>query len=84
MDRRLICNVYVSEPGCDGPECPQTVDIGLAQVRAGMAWWYRRYAKEQTAEDRERYEAAENEARKAGVGLWSEPDAVPPWEWRRR
>ncbi|MGB8435359.1 MAG: thermonuclease family protein [Burkholderiales bacterium] len=38
-------------------------DIGLEQIRAGLAWWYRAYAKEQSPDDRERYEQAEQEAR---------------------
>ena len=40
-----------------------SVAVGLEQIRAGYAWWYRAYAKEQSAEDRERYERAEEEAR---------------------
>jgi endonuclease YncB( thermonuclease family) len=27
-------------------------DVNLEQVRAGMAWWYRQYAKDQTSADR--------------------------------
>jgi endonuclease YncB( thermonuclease family) len=34
-------------------------DVGLAQVRAGLAWWFKQYAREQTAFDRSAYEAAE-------------------------
>jgi len=58
-------------------------DIGLEQVRAGMAWWYRDYAKEQQPESRQSYELAEQEARRMKRGLWSGPEPVPPWEWRR-
>jgi len=82
--RRWICNVYVAEPGCEASDCPLTYDTGLAQVKAGLAWWYRKYAREQTPEDQALYEKAEDEARTAGVGLWSEAGALPPWEWRRR
>ena len=46
-------------------------------VRAGHAWWYRRYS---AAPDLERLEG---EARAAGRGLWRHPDPVPPWVWRR-
>ena len=46
-------------------------------VRAGLAWWYERYARN----DRE-LKRLETEARAAGRGLWSESGAVPPWEWR--
>ncbi|MCS7315255.1 MAG: thermonuclease family protein [Bryobacterales bacterium] len=47
-------------------------------VRAGLAWWYREYAPE--ARELERLE---REARAARRGLWADPRAVPPWEYRR-
>ncbi len=59
-------------------------DIGLEQVRAGMAWWYRAYSKEQTPEDRELYEKAELAAKERKLGLWRDSAPIPPWEWRRR
>ncbi len=59
-------------------------DVNLEQVRSGMAWWYRQYAKEQTPADRQLYETAENEARAAKRGLWAGPATVPPWGWRRK
>ncbi len=31
-------------------------DMNLEQVRTGLAWWYRDYANEQSAEDRALYE----------------------------
>lgn len=58
-------------------------DVNLEQVRAGMAWWYRQYAKEQIPDDRRLYELAENEARAAKRGLWADANPMPPWEWRR-
>jgi endonuclease YncB( thermonuclease family) len=51
-------------------------DANLAQVKAGMAWVYRQYAHDQA------YFSAEAAAKSARVGLWSRPDAVPPWEYR--
>ncbi len=48
-------------------------------VRAGLAWWYRDYA----AGDMELFRL-EREARAAGRGVWSDPKAVPPWEYRKR
>jgi endonuclease YncB( thermonuclease family) len=47
-------------------------------VRRGVAWWYRRYAPHDTSLAR-----LEAEARAARVGLWSQPDPTPPWDWRR-
>jgi endonuclease YncB( thermonuclease family) len=57
-------------------------DMGLEQIRAGMAWWYRAQAGEQSSEDRQLYEFAEADARRSKRGLWSEDNPVPPWEWR--
>ena len=59
-------------------------DVNLGLVRDGMCWWYRKYAKEQNAVDRVLYAEAEEEARSGQRGLWSDPEPVPPWEWRRR
>lgn len=59
-------------------------DANLALVDAGMAWWYRKYAKEQTAQQRTAYEAAEDGARTGKRGLWADNNPMPPWEWRHR
>lgn len=59
-------------------EC-QGKDAGQEQVRAGMAWVYTQYAKGYAS-----LPPLEAEARAAGWGLWSEPGAVAPWEWRRK
>lgn len=57
-------------------------DIGLEQIVAGMAWWYRQYAADQTPAARIAYEDAERSARAARRGLWQDSKPVPPWEWR--
>lgn len=59
-------------------------DVNRMQLERGMAWWYRAYAHEQGAADREAYAQAEHAARVAGLGLWSDPQPVPPWTWRDR
>jgi len=60
------------------------VDANLEQVKAGMAWWYRDSAREQSQKDREDYEIAEFNAKSRRLGLWADKNPVPPWEWRRR
>ena len=60
------------------------VDSNLEQVKAGMAWWYRQYAKEQTTPQRAAYETAENQAKAGRVGLWVDANPVAPWEFRHR
>jgi len=70
--KRLVCIVYV-----DGK------DVGLAQLDAGLAWWYRKYANEQSPQERLEYEMAESKASVDRIGLWKDNDPVPPWEWRK-
>jgi len=68
---RAVCRVRV-----DG------VDVGLAQLERGLAWHYLKYAHELDPPVRVRYERAEREARTGRAGLWSQPQPVPPWDYR--
>jgi len=69
---REVCNVYVDDK-----------DVGLAQIEAGLAWWFRKYAQEQSKQQASQYLAAESRAGMNKVGLWRDAKPVPPWEWRR-
>ena len=57
--QRIVGKVMVAAPDCQRPDCAKALDAGLGQVTAGLAWWYRKYAKEQSAEDARSYETAE-------------------------
>ncbi|WP_431257497.1 thermonuclease family protein [Roseateles chitinivorans] len=61
----------------------RSVDVGQAQLRAGLAWHYKAYAREQPAAQRTLYSDEEVDARRARRGLWSEAAPTPPWEFRR-
>lgn len=78
--RRSVCSVWVAP--ASAPAGPKTLDAGLAMITQGMAWWYRAYSREQTAEQRGQYEFAEQEASARRAGLWRDVDPVPPWQWR--
>lgn len=58
-------------------------DINLRQIELGMAWHYKQYEREQDVEDRSKYAQAEYLAQRDKVGLWSQGQAIAPWEWRR-
>ena len=73
---RLVAKVLVDQ-GDTG-----LADVGLAQIEAGLAWHFRRYASDQPAGDRARYAQAERDARQAGSGLWQDPAPVAPWDFR--
>ncbi len=80
--KRTIGKVWVQPVDCDA--CTHSLDANFAQLTAGMAWWYRQYAKEQPVEDQKHYSAAEAEAQDRRIGLWADPNPMPPWEWRHR
>lgn len=58
-------------------------DVNLDQVRAGLAWHYKRYEREQPPAERVSYANAETEAHAAHLGLWQDADPVPPWDYRK-
>lgn len=50
-------------------------------IRAGYAWVYKRYCQRAFCFD---WVDLEEAAKNQKIGLWQEPDPIPPWEWRRR
>ena len=65
-----------------GKVLAQGQDCNLRQLRLGMAWHYKLYMKEQALEDRILYANEENAAKINKLGLWIDPEPVPPWEFR--
>lgn len=59
------------------------VDANLEQVKAGMAWHYKKYQNVQSVDDRSIYAKAEEQARFENRGLWVDTDPTPPWVWRK-
>jgi endonuclease YncB( thermonuclease family) len=69
--RREVCRVLIGG-----------ADAGLEQIRAGMAWCFRRYAKELPPDRRQQYTDMEAQAQAERRGLWTDGEPVPPWDWR--
>ncbi len=59
------------------------LDANLAQIRLGMAWFYREYERELNAADRELYDQGERDAKRGRLGLWVDANPVPPGEFRK-
>lgn len=53
-------------------------DINLKMLEAGLAWHYKRY--DNTPE----YAEAEKKAKEKRIGLWQQPNPIPPWNFRRK
>jgi endonuclease YncB( thermonuclease family) len=52
------------------------LDVNAEQIKRGMAWIYRKYNRDRSLL------TLEQEARGAKRGLWTEPNPIPPWEYR--
>lgn len=59
---------------------PDGAILNEEMVRAGHAWVYPQFCKEARCRD---WKRLEKEAREKKLGLWDEPDPVPPWKWRK-
>jgi endonuclease YncB( thermonuclease family) len=49
-------------------------------LKSGLAWVYSRYCNQAFCSD---WQVIQNVAKKARIGLWSHPNPVPPWEYRK-
>jgi micrococcal nuclease len=57
---------------------PDDTSLNRELVKAGLAWWYRKTSKDDSLGE------LESEAKKAKMGLWADPEPVPPWEFRKK
>lgn len=57
---------------------PEGKDVSAELIKAGMAWHSKAYS------DDEHYANLEIEARGNNIGLWSDPNPIAPWEFRRK
>ncbi len=78
---RLIGKLLTTPAHC--ATCPANRDAALAQIEAGLAWWFRDERREQTLHDQGYYEYAEFDASTRRIGLWRDESPIPPWEWRK-
>ena len=53
-------------------------NVNQQLVREGWCWWYQKHAPKDVA-----LEQSEQEAKAAKRGLWTDPNPIPPWLYRR-
>jgi micrococcal nuclease len=52
-------------------------DLNKELLKAGLAWHYKRYSRNPELAK------LEFQARVQKIGIWSEPDPLPPWKWKK-
>ena len=57
---------------------PDGRDVSLMMLQDGMAWHFKKY------DSSEKYSRAESDARAKRIGIWSQPNPVAPWEFRKK
>ncbi len=55
--------------------------VNAQMLAQGQAWFYPQYCRARFCND---WRKLEKQARKNKAGLWETPDAIPPWEWRKK
>ena len=53
------------------------IDVNAEMLKAGLAWHYKKYDNNSV------YASLEDSARKNKIGLWSDKNPIPPWEFRK-
>lgn len=55
--------------------------LNRSVVKSGYAWVYKKYCKQSFCRD---WLKDEEHAKKQKLGLWHDPHAIAPWEWRHK
>jgi len=53
-------------------------EVNKNLIADGMAWHFKKYSNNITLD------LFEQDARRRKAGLWSDPNPIPPWEWRKK
>jgi micrococcal nuclease len=53
-------------------------NINQEMLKSGLAWHYRQYSKDKSLQE------MEDKAKANKLGLWQDPKAIAPWDFRRK
>lgn len=80
---RTVAEVFVKPRlGTPGYQSEEEIFLNGEMVRAGFARHYTRYSG--NCPNKGVIEQSEQMAKQDRAGLWSDPNAVPPWEFRKQ
>jgi endonuclease YncB( thermonuclease family) len=75
---RMVAEIFI--PTGKGDE---EIPISGMMIKDGMAYYYAQYSKN-CSDNAERYAQLEKEAKRSRVGVWKNPNAMKPSEFRKR
>ena len=75
---RLLATLHVHDPWRN-----RVVNVNERMIILGHAWVFRDFLAHLPIAKQDELVRMENWARTRRIGLWSRPNPVPPWEWRR-
>ena len=78
---QMVAEVFIRPRPGQGYSPEQELYLNGEMVQAGLAYHYERYSG--NCENRGAIAAAEEIAQNTRAGVWSDPNAVKPWEWRQ-
>ncbi|NET34928.1 MAG: thermonuclease family protein [Cyanothece sp. SIO1E1] len=79
---RMVAELFMQpRPGL-GYQLGEEIFLNGQMVADGYAYHYGRYAG--NCPNGEQIGSIEQVVREQGLGVWAEPEAVKPWEWRRQ
>ncbi|MEH1853777.1 MAG: thermonuclease family protein [Nostoc sp.] len=80
---RTVAEVFVQpRPGTPGYQSEEEIFLNGDMVRAGFARHYTRYSG--NCPNKVVIEQSEKMAIASKAGVWNDPNAVPPWEFRKQ
>ncbi len=75
---RKLATIYIWH----GVKC-EWVNINERMVMLGHAWVMRRYYDHLPKDRQDKLNSLERWAKNKRMGLWHEPNPIPPWKWRK-
>lgn len=76
---RTLATVYVRDV-----EAQTWINVNERMVTLGHAWVMWKYFDHLPKDRQEKLKRLETRAQSKKIGLWRDPNAIPPWLWRRK
>ena len=75
--RRMLATIYAYQ------KPNNWLNVNERMVTLGHAWVMRRFYDHLPQDRKNKLNRLEGWAKSKGVGLWKQPDPIPPWQWRK-